>query len=537
MPFTHDRLLRKGDYIHGSFLKPEVVDGYVNSVNPGDRSDVLGRFCLCEGDVDDAVLSASGAVRTWRRVPVGERAMALQRLRESLIALQEQLAVLITRETGKPLWETRQEVAASVRMVDVLLGDGVTMLSPQVVEEVGARMDHVPRGVVALITPFNLPLLVPITHSAMAVLAGNCVVLKPSKFTPATGQAVAELWDRCRLPRGVFNMVQGAGSVTGQRLVLHPGVDQILFTGSFETATTIRRALFDRPELPAIYQCGGKGLALVLEGADLNRTVYEVLVGAFLTAGQRHNSTGRVLVVASLFDRFVRRLGEQAARLRIGYGFDPDVFMGPLVSESRRTRYRRYARSLEGEGHACLNAAGNEHVEGRRGFYVRPAAYEIRWQDGPTVLNEEPPGPILLVYRVSQWEEAAALHNQAFYRSVTSVFARPDDLALAELRDRLRTGSLNVNRSTLGAYLRLPRVGLGRSSNGHAEGLQLLRSLAYPRASLTEHRPFDARRLLPGVHWTGGARRPPSGSTFEAAEETSAGEPSGSGTPSVLRSR
>ncbi len=527
MPFTRDRLSRKGDYVHGSFLRPEVVDGFINAVNPGDRTDVLGRFPFSETSVNDAITSASGAARIWRRVPVAERAAALHRLHGALISLQENLAVLVTRETGKPLWESRQEVAATVRMLDVLLDDGVTMLSPQVVDEVGARMDQVPRGVVVLIAPCNLPLLVPATHAAMAILAGNAVVLKPSKFAPATGQAVAELWDRCRLPRGVFNMIQGSGPVVGQRLVGHPGTDLLLFTGSFESASAIRRTLVDRPELSAVYLCGGKGLALVLEGADLNRAVYEILVGAYLTAGQRHTSTGRVLVVSSVFDRFVRRLCEQAARLRVGYGFDPDVFMGPLVSESRRARYRRYVRALEGRGHVPLHVGGNEHVEGRRGFYVRPAAYEVRWQDGSAFLNEEPPGPVLLVYRVADWEEAAALHNQAFYRPVTSIFARPDDLALPELQDRLRTGSLNVNRSTLGAYLRLPRVGLGRSSSGHAEGLQLLRTLAYPRASLTEHRPFDTRVLLPGVNWTGRARREPCVATFDTEDQPISELPSG----------
>jgi acyl-CoA reductase-like NAD-dependent aldehyde dehydrogenase len=223
-----DRLLRKGDYIYGSFLKPEVVDGYINGINPGDRADVLGRFPFSEQDVDDAIEYASQGARIWRRVPAPERAAALYRLREALLHLQEHLAILISRENGKPFWEARQEVDATVRLLDVLMEDGVGMLASMVVDEVGARMDRLPRGVVAILTPYNMPLLVPVSHSAMAILAGNSVVLKPSKFTPGVGQAVADLWDRCRLPRGVFNMVQ--------RLVVHPGIDMLLFTGSFETA-------------------------------------------------------------------------------------------------------------------------------------------------------------------------------------------------------------------------------------------------------------------------------------------------------------
>ncbi len=498
-----DRLLRKGDYIYGSFLKPEVVDGYINGINPGDRSDVLGRFPFSEQDVDDAIEYANQGARLWRRVPAPERAAALYRLREALLHLQEHLAILISRENGKPFWEARQEVDATVRLLDVLMEDGVGMLASQVVDEVGARMDRLPRGTVAILTPYNLPLLVPVSHSAMAILAGNAVVLKPSKFTPGVGQAVADLWDRCRLPRGVFNMVQGSGSVIGQRLVVHPGIDMLLFTGSFETAMNVRRAIFDRPELPAVYQCGGKGISIVLDDADIEHAVYEVLVGAFLTTGQRHNSTGRLMVTARIYDAFVERLQEQAQRLRIGYGFEHDVFMGPLISENRRTRYRRYARALASKGHRPILEAGNERIEGYRGFYVRPAIYGVDWESSNPFLNEEPPGPMLLVYKVHDWQEAAALHNQAFYRPVASLFASATNPRVGDMQERLRTGTLNLNRSTLGTYLRLPRVGLGRSGHGMPEGLQLLRHLSYPRSSLAELRAFNPMTLLPGVDWRG----------------------------------
>lgn len=515
-----DRLLRKGDYIYGSFLKPESVDGYINGVNPGDRSDVLGRFPFSEQDVDEAIDAASLGARFWRRVNVAERANALYRFREALLHLHEHLAILITRESGKPLWEARQEVHATVRMVDVLLEDGVSMLSSQAVDEVGARMDWIPRGVVAILSPYNMPLLVPSTQSATAILSGNAVVLKPSKFTPGVGQAVADLWDRCRLPRGVFNMVEGSGSVIGQRLVVHLGVDMLLFTGSFDSAMAVRRTIFDRPELPAVYHCGGKGLAMVLDDADLDRAIYEVMVGAFLTTGQRHNSTARVIVTDAIYERFVHGLVQHTSRINVGYGFSPDTFQGPLISENLRTRYRRYSRALASKGHIPLLPAANESVETYRGFYVRPAIYEVQWENGNPFLNEEPPGPILLVYRVSSWEEAAALHNQAFYRPVTSVFLDIDSGVLPELLEVVRTGALNVNRGTLGSYLRLPRVGLGRSSNGHPDGLQLLHVLTYPRAFLLDQQPFNPTALVPGINWRDEPRDPDSSEEEPEAEPT-----------------
>ncbi len=498
---TRERLLRKGDYVYGSFLKPEQVDGYINAVNPGDRSDVLGRFPFSARSVDDAVeLAAQGAAR-WRRVGVNERATAVRRFREQLHVAQEPLARLVTRENGKPLWEARQEVTSALRTVDLYLDDGVGLLAPRVVEEIGGRTDYMPRGVVGAVCPYNLPALLSVSHSAAAVLAGNAIVLKPSKFTPGVGQLVAELWDRSKLPRGVFNLVHGSGSVIGQRLVGHAGLDALLFAGSHESAREVRRATADRPELPALYQCGGKGIALVLDDAELDRAVYEVIVGAWLSSGQRHNSTARVIVTDAIYDRFAAELARRGQRVRIGYGFEGDTFMGPLISENFRTRFRKYCRTVASKGHTALLEGDAHEVSGYRGNYVRPGVYEVDWKNGSPFLNDEPPGPIVLLYRVKGWEEAVTLHNQAQFRMTASVFAAPTSPALAEVREALRTGAVNVNRGTIGQSIRLPAAALGRASNGVAGGTELLRVLTLPRASLTDSRPFDAGNVVPGVGW------------------------------------
>ena len=500
MDDSRDRIVRKGDYIYGSFFKPEVVDGYINGVNPGDRADVLGRFPFSETSADEAVEQARVGARTWRRVPLVERAAAVRRFRDNLARFQERLARLITREVGKPLWESRQEVQAAVRALDQYLDEGLALLSPRIIEDIGARSDFLPRGVVCLLSSYNFPLLLPATNAAAAILAGNAVVTKASKFTPGVGQAVAEMWDRCKLPRGVYNMVQGPGAQVGQRMALNPSVDCLLFTGSFETAATLRQLLADRPNIPIVAQTGGKGTAIVLEDADIDQAVYEVMVGAFLTAGQRHNSTGRVIVVDSVYDRFINELIDHTSRIQIGYGFRNDVFMGPLVSENLRARYRRFARQLASKGHQALLEAGPYEAE-HRGFYAKPAIYRVHWDNGQAFLNDEPPGPMLLVYRVATWQEAAALHNQTAYRLATSVFGALDSPVMGELRDRLRTGALNINRGTIGASLRLPSIGLGRSSNGMPTGLQLLQVLTSPRAQLVETRPFEGNPVLPCTNW------------------------------------
>ncbi len=493
MRTTRDRLVRKGDYVYGSFIKPAAVDGYINGINPGDRDDVLGRFPFSTSSVDEAVACAGRAAETWRITPAREREAAVIRFRDVLLQLHDRLAELLTRETGKPLWESRREIHNTLRAVDVLLQEGRSRLATVTVE--GARSDRLPRGVVGVICPYSMPVFASMTRTVAAVLSGNAVIYKPSKFTPAVGQLLAELWDRCRLPRGVVNMVQGSGSVVGKRLVAHPGLQALLAACSFNTAMAIRRAAFDRPELPMHFETGGKGIAVVLDDAELDRAVEEVMLGAFLSAGQRHSSTGRVIVHRAIYDPFVEALVARSAALRTGYGFDPEAFIGPVISEELRSRYRRYGRALSSRGHNVLLAGGKDPSPPRRGFYVTPSIYEINWRRGSPFLNEEPPGPTLLVYRVDDLSEAIRLHNRAVFRRVCSVFTQPR--RQAALLQGLRTGAINLNRATIYSAFRLPQVGLGRASGGLPGGLDLLAAVTYPRARLGDGACEDIAPELP----------------------------------------
>ena len=498
------RLLRKGDYIFGSYVKPEAVDGYINGVNPSDRSDVLGRFPFSERSVDHAVEYAAMGYRVWRRLSINDRAAAVHRFREQLLTHQEALAHGITREAGKPLWEARQEVTATIRGIDLLLDDGIDVLAPRVVDEVGARSDRLPRGVVAILCPYNFPLMVAVLQTA-----------RRGAGRQRRGGQAQQVHPRCRSgahrsvgpvspAAGYGEHDPGPGSVVGTRLATHPDVDLILFTGRTTPPRRWPASPKIGPSCARIIHCGGKGTAIVLDDAELDRAVYEVMVGAFLTAGQRHNSTGRVIVTDGVYDAFIGSIVEKSRALHVGSGFDASVFMGPVISENLRTRYRRFARSMAGQGHILLPP---EPVQGvGKGFYVRPCIIGVDWERGAPVLGGEPPGPTLLVYRVRDWQEAIALHNQVEARISTSLFTDRDNPTLDEFRERLRTGALNVNRGTIAASLRLPSIGLGTSSNGLGGGVGLLEHLTHPRSQLTEVRAFASMPKLPGVVWESDGR-------------------------------
>ena len=500
--FTSGRITRKGDYIHGSFVNPESVDGYINGVNPGNRLDIIGRFTFSESNADEAINYARIGHRTWKRIPLHDRLRAIQKMQSRLSGEINSLSNLITREIGKPLWEARQEIAATIRELDVLLRYGERSLSSKTIPEIGARQNQQPFGVVGIITPYNMPVLWNVQPVAAAIISGNAIVHKGSKFCPALNQEIAVLWDQVRIPRGVYNLIQGPGSVIGARIICSPDIDALYFAGSINTAETINRLTAERPELPKFMNTGGKGTAIVLNDADLDRAVYEVLVGAFLTTGQRHNSTARVLVTDAIFDRFVSALSERTLRLRINYGFARNVFMGPLISEHLRSRYRRYCRRLSSAGHHPICESGRVTLEGRRGFYARPALYQVHWNNASPMLDAPPPGPILLVYRVSNWEEAAALHNQIPHRGATSLFTQTSNPVVDEMQNRLRTGTLNINRGTIASSPWLSSVGLGRASNGSPSGFELMRVMSASQIQIVEDRPIHpSQTSLPGLNW------------------------------------
>lgn len=493
---TGDRILRRGDYIWGAFVRPSGVDGYIVAMNPGDRTDVLGRFTFSVTSVDDAVGAAREGFRMWSGLTVGERVAAIQRYAEHLEEERDQLAVLITRETGKPIWEATEEVILSVRAVRALCKSAAQVCAPNVLREGMAWSSPEPLGVLGVICPFAFPLLKASSHLCAALLTGNTVVFKPSKFAPAVGQAIAERFDRCRLPRGTFNMVQGSGASVGIRIATHPGLDGLLFTGSHETAQTIQKALASRPELPVFFETGGKGSAVVLADADVDRAVYDLTVSAFLTSGQRHDNTGRAFVVRSHFEHFCEALTRRAQDLRIGYGFSEDIFMGPMISDVHRTRYREYARGLVTGGHMPLLEAGVAHVEDFRGFYVRPS---LVWVNDGAHLTHEPPGPLLQLYCVEDAEEAVALHEGQAYRGSTAVYGEPDGAEVAEVLSRISSGYVSVNRGTVGAPLQLSSTGRGRSSRALPSGAKLMNFLVASKAVYVDRRPVDSSRAVPGI--------------------------------------
>ena len=466
-------LLKKGDYVYGSFVKASHTSGFINDNNPGDRSDQIGRYPFSLQNTKEAILYAKEAQPAWSGSTIRKRMAVVNQFQEQLETHNKALAITLTRETGIPLWEAKQEVAMAHQYMDKLIAAANTIFQNDETPSSDVERQFQSLGTVALLTPFSQPLLTSCWFSAAALLMGNCVVYKPSKYTPGVGQAIAELWDRCRLPRGSFNMVQGPGSHIGQYILSHPMVNGSLFAGSYPTATEILHNKPPAPHHKFMGFFGGKSAAIVLDSADLTHTARELLASSVRYTGQRPTTIARVFITKGMSDVLIDTLAESLDQIKVGFGAEKDSYLGPMISEHWRTRYHRYGHTLYTNKHTPIRNVENLDND-MRGYYVRPALYKVNWDSGSTMLDDTPPGPILLVYEVKNYAEAVELYNQLNFRKYISVFGSVEELKQVEL-ETLSCGGLFLNQAPEDSIL--PTGGMGFNSNIPNGGTDILQHL------------------------------------------------------------
>lgn len=485
----HAPVLRRGDYVGGSFIKPALVTNRFTSVNPSNNTDIIASYLCSTSSVDQAIVAAVAGAAQWKNTPLDERVNALKQLRARILAQASTLSALLTRETGVTVKDAKTEVIAASRAVDLLIEAAADQLAPTVLSSLTARSDRFPRGVVAIITPFTSPILTTVLQVTAALLSGNSVVLKPSSRAATVGQHFAQLIDSLRLPRGVFNMVQGTGKTIGHRLVTNPNVNAVLFSGTYSHACDVQQALVGRPEVPLFVETGGKGAAIVLASCDVQQAAFESLSGTTQNAGQLPNCVGRVFVMSEAYPQFMQRLTALISELKVGRADSPSTQMGPLISKAATTAYFQFADTVTAAGHEITVPPTLAKSGDDPGHFVTPAVYTINWENGKGLLDSTPPGPSLLIYKVSTAAEAISLYNRLRYRPCVALYTDKSLADLQALASTLKAGAININRGATSSSMRLPAVPHGHSSNGLSSGLNLLSSLSTPRAYLVEARP------------------------------------------------
>jgi acyl-CoA reductase-like NAD-dependent aldehyde dehydrogenase len=390
-------------------------------------------------EVDGAVAAAMRALSSWRALPPGERAGILHALSDALAEHHEELAVLEARNAGKAIGDARGEMAMVIDTFRYYAGAPERLLGDTIPVAGGEAFTvREPLGVVGLITPWNFPLTIASWKLAPALAAGNTVVLKPAELTPLSALRFAELARAAGLPEGVVNVVVGPGRTCGQRLVEHPDVAKIAFTGSTEVGRSIAAGAAASIKRVTL-ELGGKSANIVFADADLEAAAAAAPLAVFGNAGQDCCARSRILVQADVFERFMELLEPHVKALRVGDPLDEATEMGPLISADQR---ETVASFLDGEAPIAFQGSAPEGT----GFWFAPTVL-APVKPGDRVAREEVFGPIAAVIPFDDEGDAVRLANDTIYGLSGSIWTRDGARALRVAR-AVETGVLSINANT-----------------------------------------------------------------------------------------
>lgn len=464
-----DPTTETGNHIDGTW-RPSADGGMFVKRDPADRDRQLGSFARSgAADVDAAVAAARRAQPGWEAVPAPRRGEILFRFAALLAEAKESLSRLVTLEMGKVIEESRGDVQEAIDLAYLYAGEGRRLFgetAPSELPDKAAMSVRAPVGVAAIISPWNVPVAIPVLRLMPALIAGNAVVWKPSSEAPGCAAMVTRLLAEAGLPPGVVNLVTGSGEVVGMALARHPDVDVVAFTGSSDVGRAIASVAGESLKRVTL-ELGGKNAIAVMADADLDLVVESVVWAAYGTTGQRCTACSRLVVVDAIADRLVDRLAERTSALRLGHGLEPATEVGPLVNEAARRKTERYLELARRD--ARLVCGGDIPSDGdlARGWFVTPAIVDGVPVDHP-LAQEEIFGPLLSVIRVPDYEAAASAVNATRYGLSSAIFTNDLRLSWRALRD-FRTGIVYVNGGTIGAETQLPFGGIRDTGNGHRD--------------------------------------------------------------------
>lgn len=449
-------------------------------------------------DVELAVASARRAFASWSAMTFDARCEIAKRFAALLTERTEQIASMIGRETGKPLWEARTEVASMAAKVAISIQAYHERTGEKHLPAAGGTMvlRHRPHGVVAVFGPYNFPGHLPNGHIVPALLAGNTVVFKPSELAPSVARVMVQAWCDADLPAGVLNLVQG-GKETGVALANHRHIDGLFFTGSSDTGMLLHRQFGGRPELMLALEMGGNNPLVVAPVDHLDAAVHHAIQSAFISAGQRCSCARRILVPHGTFgERFIERFVEVASKLLIDvYDAAPQPFMGAVISAHAAARLVAAQDGLLARGaRPLLTLVQRNPALG----FVSPAVLDV--SDVRELPDEEYFGPFVQIIRYANFDEAIERANDTRYGLAAGLLAA-DEQAWQRFSREIRAGFISWNRPTNGAPSAAPFGGIGHSGNHRASAYYAADYCAYPLASMESAQLQMPESLAPGLYF------------------------------------
>lgn len=444
MDRTAVKTLTLNMYINGEWKKAEKQRPTVNPAT----GEVIGY--AAEGSAEDTKAAIKAAWEAfdsgiWSETSASERAAILFKIADKLEEAKEELAALETMDNGKPYREAEADVedaAACFRYYAGLITkpDGQTYSVPAPMQAMAIKE---PIGVCGLIVPWNYPLLMSVWKIAPALAAGNTIVFKPSEVTPVTPTKLFEILESVGLPKGVANLVMGAGDTVGNTLIQDKRVDKISFTGGTVTGKHIMRQAAENVTKVSL-ELGGKSPNIIFADADFETAVDYALFGIFAGSGQICAAGSRILVEESIAERFIERFAERAQKIKVGNGMEQEIEMGPLVSEEHMEKVLKYVEIGKQEG-AHLVCGGNRITSSglEKGFFVEPTVFS-NVTSNMKIVQDEIFGPVVVIQTFKDEKEAIKLANDTEYGLAGSVFTTDGAKALRVIK-KLRAGITWVN--------------------------------------------------------------------------------------------
>lgn len=456
-------MLKQQNFIGGEWVAPSTGN-YLEIRNPAQLDDIVGYApASAQVDVGQAIAAAAGAQPAWAGRPAPERGRILHKVANIIETRIDEWAAELTREEGKTRTEARMEVVRAVEVFRYFAGEAWRVggdVLPADTPNTLLYSVRVPLGVVAIITPWNFPLSIPVWKMAPALVMGNAVVLKPASATPLMALRLVATLHEAGMPAGVVNCVTGSGGVIGDALCSDVRIKAVSFTGSY----TIGHALYQKtaPRLTRTHlEMGGKNPVIVAADADIDKAVTIAVRGGFGLTGQACTATSRVIVERSVIAEFTQRLTKAAQAIVVGPGLSDGVQMGPAVSASQRDTDLAYVEIANEEGATVLT--GGKAGEGN-GHFVTPTVIGNVRPD-MRIAQEEVFGPVIGIIEATDLEEAFAIANNVPYGLSASLVTNNIRNAI-RFAERAEAGMLKVNQPTAGVSIQAPFGGFKQSGSG-----------------------------------------------------------------------
>src|ERR1700758_3021518 len=448
-----------------------------SSTNPATGEQVFETRNADSSEVAAAFRTAKGAFQEWAETSPEQRFQIARKFASIVSTRRPEFVAAISRETGKPFWESNQEVDTVVKKVDLSIS-AYTERTGQREQQMGqARsvLSHAPHGIVAILGPFNFPAHLPNGHIVPALIAGNCAVFKPSELTPLTGAVMADCWQEAGLPAGCLSLLQGNRS-TAEFILERPEVAGVFFTGSATTGVAVYQRFATRPDVILALEMGGNNPMVVLDRNDAVAAAQIVAVSAFISAGQRCTCTRRLITVGEAILPALIRLTEPR---RVGAPNNlPEPFLGPVINSPAASKVLDAQRELVARGAKILV----ECRPAKNGLpFLQPGILDVTAVHG--LPDEEVFGPLIQLIRVADFNAAISEANRTRFGLAAGLIGGTEK-DFEVFRRRVRAGIINWNRPPTGASSAAPFGGVGLSGNHRPSAFYAADYCAYPVATL-----------------------------------------------------